>query len=145
MPLYEYLTVPAPRKGEKTRGAKTPEARIALAMQSVLNDKGAEGWEYIRADLLPMEERSGLTSKAITYHTVLVFRRERGATVLATDSTTESTTEQAAVQPRKSPVADRNTPPPSVPFPAHAEKGAGANARRLSPEVADEIAEDRES
>ncbi|MBU0643263.1 MAG: DUF4177 domain-containing protein [Alphaproteobacteria bacterium] len=141
MPLYEYLTVPAPRKGEKTRGAKTPEARIALAMQSVLNDKGAEGWEYIRADLLPMEERSGLTSKAITYHTVLVFRRERGATVLAT----ESTTEQAAVQTRKSPVADRNTPPPSVPFPAHAEKGAGANARRLSPDVADEIAEDRES
>jgi len=141
MPLYEYLTVPAPRKGEKTRGAKTPEARIALAMQSVLNEKGAEGWEYIRADLLPMEERSGLTSKAITYHTVLVFRRERDANAVATVSTTE----QAAVQPRKSPVADRTTPPPSVPFPAHAEKGAGANARRLSPEVADEIAEDRES
>jgi hypothetical protein len=141
MPLYEYLTVPAPRKGEKTRGAKTPEARIAMAMQSVLNEKGAEGWEYIRADLLPMEERSGLTSKAITYHTVLVFRRERDANAVATVSTTE----QATVQTRKSPVADRTTPPPSVPFPAHAEKGAGANARRLSPEVADEIAEDRES
>eukprot|EP00163_Fabomonas_tropica_P031088 TRINITY_DN7274_c0_g1_i1.p1 TRINITY_DN7274_c0_g1~~TRINITY_DN7274_c0_g1_i1.p1 ORF type:complete len:137 (-),score=19.45 TRINITY_DN7274_c0_g1_i1:264-674(-) len=136
MPLYEYLTVPAPRKGEKIRGIKTSEGRIAQAMQSVLNEKGAEGWEYIRADLLPMEERSGLTSKAVTYHTVLVFRRERDANAV---------TEQAAVQPRKSPIADRNTPPPSVPFPSHAEKGAGANARRLSPDVADEIAEDRES
>lgn len=76
MPRFEYLTVPAPRKGEKAKGIKTPEARIALAMQSVLNEKGAEGWDYVRADLIPMEERAGLTSKSVNYHTVLVFRRE---------------------------------------------------------------------
>ncbi|SFJ16840.1 hypothetical protein [Celeribacter neptunius] len=76
MPRYEYLTVPAPRKGEKAKGVKSAEARIAQAMQSVLNEKGAEGWDYLRADLLPMEERAGITSKTVNYHTVLVFRRE---------------------------------------------------------------------
>lgn len=75
MPRYEYLTVPAPRKGEKAKGLKTSEARIAQAMQSVLNEKGAEGWDYLRADLLPMEERAGIASKTVNYHTVLVFRR----------------------------------------------------------------------
>ena len=76
MPLYEYKTVPAPKKGEKAKGVRTPEGRIARAMQTVLNTEAQAGWEYVRADLLPMEERAGLTSKALTYHTVFVFRRE---------------------------------------------------------------------
>ena len=76
MPRYEYLTVPAPRKGEKNKGAKTPEARAAQAMQTLLNAQAAKGWEYLRADMLPMEERSGLTSKTVNYQTILVFRRE---------------------------------------------------------------------
>ncbi len=35
----------------------------------------AEGWEYVRADVLPSEERSGLTGRTTVYHNVLVFRR----------------------------------------------------------------------
>ncbi|ATG46136.1 DUF4177 domain-containing protein [Celeribacter ethanolicus] len=151
MPRFEYLTVPAPRKGEKAKGVKTPEARIAQAMQSLLNEKGAEGWEYLRADLVPMEERAGITSKTVSYHTVLVFRRERDTTdvsrVFSAYPDTEETSDTAdETRPaRRSPVADRNAPPPAVPFPAKVEKGAGAQARKLSPEVAEEIAEDRES
>ncbi|RPE71904.1 hypothetical protein EDD53_1037 [Pacificibacter maritimus] len=75
MSNYEYRVIPAPRKGEKAKGIKTSEARIAQAMQTRLNALGEEGWEYLRSDVVPMEERAGLTSKNITYHTVLVFRR----------------------------------------------------------------------
>ncbi|AJE47897.1 DUF4177 domain-containing protein [Celeribacter indicus] len=144
MPFYEYLTVPAPRRGEKNKGAKTPEARAAQAMQTVLNEKGAEGWEYVRADLLPTEERAGIASKTVNYHTVLVFRRERDGEAAALAATLRAGAETADLR-RRGPVADRDTPPPSVPFPAKAEKGAGSAASRVAPEVADELAEDRES
>ena len=139
MPRYEYLTIPAPRKGEKAKGIKTSEGRIAQAMQSMLKAKVAEGWEYLRADLLPMEERAGITSKTVNYHTVLVFRREMD------EARASMRTEETTAPARKSLAADRDTPPPSVPFPAKAAKGAGADARKLDPDVADEIAEDRES
>lgn len=39
----------------------------------------AEGWEYVRAETLPSEERSGLAGRNTVYHNVLVFRRERRA------------------------------------------------------------------
>lgn len=72
---YEYRVVPAPKKGEKAKGIKTPDARMALAMQNTLNTMASEGWDYVRADMMPLEERSGITSKSISYQTVLVFRR----------------------------------------------------------------------
>lgn len=72
---YEYKTVPAPRKGEKAKGIKASDGRLALALQNVLNEHGAQGWDYLRAETLPLEERTGLTSKTVSYHTVLVFRR----------------------------------------------------------------------
>jgi hypothetical protein len=40
-----------------------------------MNDMAREGWEYLRADTLPCEERAGLTGKTTTYQNVLVFRR----------------------------------------------------------------------
>jgi len=75
MPSFEYKVVPAPSKGVKQRGLKRPEDRFALALSQVMNGLGAEGWEYIRADILPAQERSGLASKQTVYHTLLVFRR----------------------------------------------------------------------
>lgn len=76
MSAYEYRVIPAPRKGEKAKGLKTPEARMAQAMETRLNALGEDGWEYMRSDVVPMEERAGLTSKNISYHTVLIFRRD---------------------------------------------------------------------
>jgi len=75
MPSYEYRVVPAPTKGKKAKGTKTPEGRFALSVEASLNEMGALGWEYLRAELLPSEERSGLTGSTTNWRNVLVFRR----------------------------------------------------------------------
>ncbi|MDX2485755.1 MAG: DUF4177 domain-containing protein [Pseudodonghicola sp.] len=81
MPRYEYKVIPAPAKGRKAKGVRTPEARFSLAIETTLNDLGAEGWEYLRAELLPSDERSGLTGSTVNWRNVLVFRRLKdGAT-----------------------------------------------------------------
>ena len=76
MPSYEYKVVPAPVKGLKARGVRSPEARFAHALATAMNTLGAEGWSYLRADTLPAEERVGLTRTKTVYHNMLVFRRE---------------------------------------------------------------------
>lgn len=82
MPQYEYKVVPAPQRGEKAKGLKTAGERFAHALMGVMNDLGRDGWEYLRADTLPCEERSGLTGKSTTYQNMLVFRREVAVTAL---------------------------------------------------------------
>ncbi|GIT90566.1 hypothetical protein JANAI62_10210 [Jannaschia pagri] len=72
---FEYRVVPAPRKGEKAKGVRSPEARFALAMSRLFNRMGEQGWEFVRADTLPAEERVGLTGSQVMYHALLVFRR----------------------------------------------------------------------
>ena len=74
---FEYRVVPAPRKGEKARGVRSGEARFALAMTRLMNRMGQDGWEFVRADTLPAEERVGLTGTEVRYHTLLVFRRAK--------------------------------------------------------------------
>lgn len=75
MTRYEYKVCPAPTKGRKAKGLKTPEARFAAAVESEINALAAEGWEYQRTDILPSDERQGLTSSQTVYRTVMVFRR----------------------------------------------------------------------
>ncbi|MHA6263921.1 DUF4177 domain-containing protein [Arenibacterium sp. CAU 1754] len=75
MPKYEYKVVPAPAKGLKAKGVKTAEGRFALSVETVLNDMGSDGWEYLRAELLPSDERVGLTGSTTNWRNVLVFRR----------------------------------------------------------------------
>jgi len=75
MQVYEYKVVPAPMRGEKERGLKTGAERFAHALSLMMNDLAADGWEYWRAETLPAEERTGLTSKSTVYHNLLVFRR----------------------------------------------------------------------
>ena len=74
--MFEYKVVPAPVKGVKAKGVKSPEARFALGVEAAINDLAAEGWEYQRSDVLPSEERQGLTGSAVHWRTLLVFRRE---------------------------------------------------------------------
>jgi len=76
MTHYEYKVVPAPTKGTKAKGVKTPEGRFANSVQSVLNVQGVDGWEYLRSELLPSDERSGLAGSTTNWRNVLVFRRE---------------------------------------------------------------------
>ncbi|MEX0351276.1 MAG: DUF4177 domain-containing protein [Paracoccaceae bacterium] len=75
MARYEYKVVPAPAKGTKAKGVKTPEGRFALSVEELLNLQAAEGWEYQRAELLPSEEKTGLTGSTTNWRNVLVFRR----------------------------------------------------------------------
>ncbi|WP_206050309.1 DUF4177 domain-containing protein [Oceaniglobus ichthyenteri] len=72
---FEYVVVPAPKKAPKIKGAKTNEARFAATLSELMNVYGAEGWEYIRSDTLPCEERSGFTGTKTVFQNMLVFRR----------------------------------------------------------------------
>lgn len=117
MPRYEYKVIPAPAKGQKAKGVKTAEARFALTVEEVLNRMGAEGWEYQRAELLPSDERSGLTGSTVNWRNVLVFRRlKEGAA--------------EAFQPRlveaPDPTAPRLVEAPDPRAPAPPEPGAPA-------------------
>ncbi len=89
MTRYEYKVVPAPTKGIKAKGVKTPEGRFALTVEQLLNEMGAAGWEFQRAELLPSDERSGLTGSVVNWRNVLVFRRALGA--MAEDVTPDVT------------------------------------------------------
>jgi len=72
---FEYKVIPAPTKGLKARGKRSTGDRFANALETVMNELGAEGWEYQRTDTLPCEERDGIMSKTSTYQNMLVFRR----------------------------------------------------------------------
>jgi hypothetical protein len=76
MPQYEYKVVPAPVKGAKTRGVKGTRERFAHTLMTLMNEMGRDGWEYLRADSLPCEERQGLTGKTTSFQNLLIFRRE---------------------------------------------------------------------
>lgn len=72
---YEYKFIPAPQKIEKHKGAKTPAERFARTIEAAINALTPEGWEYMRSETLPAEERRGLTGRSTVFHTMLVFRR----------------------------------------------------------------------
>ena len=75
MQTYEYKVIPAPRRGEKVRGARSVPERFAHALTHAMNDMARDGWEYLRADTLPCDERVGLTGTATHFQNMLVFRR----------------------------------------------------------------------
>ena len=77
MPSHDYRVIPAPTRGKKAPGLKTAEARFARAIETCINDMAADGWDYMRADILPSAERQGLTGTQTVYRTLLVFRRPR--------------------------------------------------------------------
>ncbi|MGH1329921.1 MAG: DUF4177 domain-containing protein [Paracoccaceae bacterium] len=79
MQRFEYKVVPAPKKGQRGKGVKGADGRFAHALEQLMNENAALGWEYQRTDTLPAEERSGLASRTTVYQNMLVFRRETQA------------------------------------------------------------------
>ena len=133
MQRYEYKVVPAPRRGEKARGVKTTEERFALALTQMMNRLGAEGWDYVRADALPCDERVGLTGSKTTFQNMLVFRRVIEA---------ETSLMLADVQPSHAPLlaapeADAPAPPLRLGA-AEAPVGAAPSVGPAKPELAAE-------
>ncbi|APX90578.1 hypothetical protein BV394_13335 [Brevirhabdus pacifica] len=92
MPRYEFTAIAAPRKGKSGKGVKGREAKFAHALGEVLNEMGADGWDYVRTDMLPCDERSGLLGSTTTDMHMMIFRRElpeqgrRGAGQVRADS-----------------------------------------------------------
>ncbi|MAQ86460.1 MAG: DUF4177 domain-containing protein [Maritimibacter sp.] len=109
MPRYEYKVVPAPKKAGKVKGVKGTEARFAHELASLMNQYGADGWEYQRTDTLPCEERSGLTGRTTTFQNMLVFRRELESGLRAADAIASVHVDQPA--PMTPPAAPVHTPP----------------------------------
>lgn len=130
---YEYSAIPAPIRGEKARDAKTPTDRYALALTAELNRMAADGWEYVRSDVLPSEERSGLTGRATVYHNLLVFRRATKATRSDAAGTRSGT--RHAPQPEYPVAASPVRPPvpaPHVPEAAAPQRADHATGTELS-------------
>jgi len=107
---HEYTVIPAPARGEKVRGARTPADRYAATLAQALNAMAAEGWEYVRAETLPSEERSGLTSRTTVWMNVLVFRRALATAeaqpLAATAATAPRTPEALPVSPAAASAAE---------------------------------------
>lgn len=103
MQRFEFKVIPAPRRGEKARGVKTTEDRFALALTTLMNQLGAEGWDYVRADTLPCEERAGFTGSKTTFQSLLVFRRVIDGAQSAAQSSRLMLTEAVGTTPRLGP------------------------------------------
>lgn len=127
---FEYKAVPAPTQGTKAKAAKTTEERYALSVTNLLNEMAEDGWEYVRAETLPCDERKGLTRTQTTYQNVLIFRRlKAGAQALPL----EVATPRLASEPR--PVVDSAPRRTSEPLRAVSETVA---PRRVATRMAEE-------
>ncbi|MCI5096722.1 MAG: DUF4177 domain-containing protein [Rhodobacteraceae bacterium] len=125
MQRYEYKVVPAPHKGVKAKGVRSPEGRFANSIELQLNELAAEGWEFLRAELLPSEERSGLTGSTTNWRNLLVFRRELAVTASA------AADEVAADVQEPAPTSSPDPEPKPAPEAPKAEKDVPAGLRPL--------------
>lgn len=121
---FEYKVVPAPTRGRRAKGVKTPADRFARALEDTINEFAAEGWDYLRTDTLPSEERQGLTGRTTVYQNMLVFRR---AVAAATKGAERTVVAPTPPEPPKAPRA------PAIPS---AETHAPVPARETAPDTA---------
>lgn len=135
MPAFEYKVVPAPNKGQKTRGVKSAEGRFAYALERLMNEMGRDGWEYVRAETLPSEERQGLTGSTTTYRNVLVFRRERADDLASYRPRLLEKKDVPLVLPASSQVPANDPAPSTAPEPQQDELIFEAESLSASPNV----------
>lgn len=129
MPTFEYKVVPAPKKGLKAKGARTTDERFANAFATLMNELGREGWEYLRAETLPCDERSTFGSKSTNYQNILVFRR-----LLQDDTIGARTLEVEKATPALAPAVQNNVSPAVASVKLFGDKGAESpNAPELEP------------
>ncbi|WP_114964566.1 DUF4177 domain-containing protein [Alkalilacustris brevis] len=112
----EYRAVPAPSRPDKVKGLKNSEDRLARSLTELMNRMAAEGWQYLRADTLPCQERRGLFGRRETkHHTLLIFRRAAGTAVQAPAGDLQAGADIAQVATPQGPAprhaADAGAPP----------------------------------
>jgi len=116
MQRHEYRVVAAPAQAGRVRGLRTAADRYAHALAEVMNGLGREGWEYVRAESLPCEDRPGLLSRPVTTTVhLLVFRRPLA---------------EAATLPLR-PGAEPPAPPPALPAAEPPAEAAPPGAARI--------------
>lgn len=76
MTSYEYRVIPAPDRAAKSR--KKGADPFAETLSEVFNKEATDGWEFQRAETLPLRERTGLTGTRSGFRTLLIFRRAKG-------------------------------------------------------------------
>lgn len=113
MQAFEYKIVPAPKRAVKVKGLKTTEERFAHTLTDVVNTLAQDGWDYLRADTLPVEERVGLTGRTTHFQHMLVFRR-----AIAAPATQEPATKTAPAL-AVTPAADDTAEPAPAYAPVH--------------------------
>lgn len=118
MSQFEYSVIPAPSRGEKAKDAKTPTDRYSVALAAELNRMARDGWEYVRADVLPSEERSGLTGRSTVYHNLLVFRRMVATPAPASLPRQPQPEYPAAASPARAPEPMPDLPQAAAPRPS---------------------------
>jgi len=87
---YEYRVIPAPRTGLARKGLKKTPDKFANHLETVMNENAAEGWEFVRAETLPCEERVGIKSRVEKFQNMLVFRRAKPDAARANQSAPEA-------------------------------------------------------
>jgi hypothetical protein len=76
MAQWRYKCVAAPRKARRSRTHRDPADALLAAIDAAIAVEAAQGWEYLRTDLVPMEAKAGLFSAATETHLgVMVFRK----------------------------------------------------------------------
>ena len=83
MAYFDYKVVPAPRRMKRAKGVSDHADLFALTLTDAINEHARQGWEYLRAETLPVEERAGLTGTRTSFRTVLIFRRPAGPAAAA--------------------------------------------------------------
>jgi hypothetical protein len=129
---FEYKCVGGPERPKRLRGSSRSD-RVAFAMQEIIDAEAVDGWEYLRTDLVPVEEKAGLFSRTQEVHrAVLIFRREIAAALSARPALAAAQSRSIAAVPepelahaaepgeqrggregRIALSADRGAPPPS--------------------------------
>lgn len=76
--MHEYKVVPAPVRAPKVRGLKTTAERFSHALTEAINAEAAGGWQFLRTETLPCEERGTLGRTRTSTQVVMVFGRPLG-------------------------------------------------------------------
>lgn len=117
---YTYKTVAAPRRLKKVKGVKGQDALLAHSVEDLISVEAAQGWEYLRADTFPVEEKGGMFSKpVVTERALLVFRKPSAAQQVRPVAAQPV---QAAPQPVAQPTAQPAPQPIAAPKPAPAQQ-----------------------
>lgn len=104
MRKYEYKVVPVPAACLKTTGLDKGTDPVAFTVETVLNDLGVEGWEFVRSEAVSLR-KGGFFGRGEILREVMVFRRQP---VMRAEASGETVPAEPAlaVQPRRIPRED---------------------------------------